>query len=150
LPFYLHYICKGQKGPVMETIQSTDLSLGQALAYLRSEKVFGSVNFQDLQENDLDYINHLKLQAEQLQKTRNFQDLMFIARDVLEISNINQKEHLDFFLNLFLVDTTDKDCYKLANALNNHFDWFDGFSHVLNDFLLTYNNLKEKNMTRLK
>jgi hypothetical protein len=134
----------------METIQSNDLSLGQALAYLRYERSFGEDYSHCLEKNDIEYLNELRFQVDQLQQTRNFQDLLFIARDVLEISNANQKEHLDFFLNLFLVDTSDKDCYKLANALNNHFDWFDGFSQVLNDFLLTYNGIKEKNAMRVK
>ena len=134
----------------MKTIQSGDLTLGQALAYLRLERIFGKNYSQDLPKNDTEYLNKLRTQAEQLQESRSFQDLMFIARDVLEINNINQKEHLDFFLNLFLVDTSDKDCYKLANSLNNHFDWFEGFSRILNDFLLKYNDLKEKNMTAVK
>ncbi|KAA3613085.1 MAG: hypothetical protein D8M58_12310 [Calditrichaeota bacterium] len=134
----------------MEILQSENLTLGQALAYLRSEKVFGRDYSENLSKNNLEYLNQLKEQAIELQKKRDFQDLLFIARDVLRIDNIDQKEHLDFFLNLFLVDTTDKDCYKLANSLNNHFDWFEGFSRILNDFLLTYNGLKEKNMLRTK
>ncbi len=134
----------------MNSIHLAELSLGQALAHLRYEKVFGKDSSQSLTKEDADYLSQLRAQTKQLQQTRNFRDLLFIAHDVLDIKIINQKEHLNFFLNLFLIDTPDKDCYNLAIELNNHFDWHEGFSQVLNDFFLQYNDLVSQSVKRVK
>jgi len=134
----------------METVQSTKLTLGRSLAYLRVEMVFGKDYSSGLQKSDIEYLNQLKLQAKRVPQTASFKDLLYKARDVLDVNSMNQTEHWDFFLNLFLVDTSDKDCYKLAKVLNNHYDWFEGFSQVLSDFSITYNKLKKKNLMSVK
>lgn len=130
----------------MENNNTGNLSLGKALAYLRCEKVSGNDYSFLFQGDEKAFLESLREESVQIEKSHELKDFLYLAHDVVETRDVYQKQYQDFFISLFLLDTPDKDCYKLARNLNDHFDWFEVFSEVLNDFLLTYKTLKNKQM----
>jgi hypothetical protein len=130
----------------MEESGPGKLSLGKALAYLRCEKVSGKNYSGVFQGDDKAFLDSLREESEQIEKLYELKDFLHLSHNVVETCDVYQKQYQDFFISLFLLDTPDKDCYKLARNLNDHFDWFEVFSEVLNDFLLTYKTLKNKQM----
>lgn len=123
--------------------QPARLSFGQALAYLRIEKNTGRM-IGPLEEADMFYLNTLRNRERPSGDPAYFKNLL--EKVYAHSSNLEMPDEnllTDFFLELFLTDSDDRDCMRLAMKLNDYFDHFEYFSDVLHDFLNKYDSLME-------
>lgn len=120
------------------------ISLGQAIAYLKSNKSIDKKRFENLSDKDLDFINDLYDRAETLSDAQKYE--AFIKNiQTAENGDNGTIEPDDIFLSLFLSANPDKECQELVSALNNQLKLFEEFSQVFNDFIAQYEVLQKKN-----
>jgi len=113
---------------------SHKLTLGRALAHLKSQNQSGKNNYGSLPEQDINYINNLHKRAQELKTLKTDE----IFQDTFGI-----KDQTDFFLHLFLCEDGEIDCSKMLSTLNNNSGLLDELSVILSDFIEQKNNLKK-------
>lgn len=124
---------------------SSTLSLGQALAYLRAEKTLGR-SFEKISDEDKSFLDALRKKRKTSNDPKYFTQLLEqVYASSKESTHKIDELNIEFFLELFLTDSDDRDCMRLAMKLNDHFDRFEYFSDVLRDFLNKYDSLMDEN-----
>jgi hypothetical protein len=120
------------------------LTLGQELAFIRFEKKHKLNIINDLPTIDKERFSHLKNRAEELHISGDFLKVIKILRENYKEEPKSNLNNEDFYISLFLFDSSDKDCIRLATAFNDRFELFSEFSEVLRDFVNQYNFLKKE------
>ena len=124
-------------------MNESELSLGQALAYLKAidgeEKIS---SFSSLSDSAQNYISNLCRFRDDLNSDELINGVLAtIPNYTCQSSKSYLKNNIKFFIALLIIRSENYSCEQLIKHLNSCFCCFDVFCHVLRDYFHTSNDI---------